>query len=283
MPTARLLILIPAYNEENRIGPMLRKYAECFRDNYSGEHQLLVVLNGCRDGTLGVVQEAAKSFPSIRWVVFPAPIGKGGALIEGLKLDQGYDYIGYTDADGSTEPISILNMVEHIDGVDCVVGSRRMPGSVINQSQPSHRMLASRVFHIIVQGLLRLNIHDTQCGAKVMRVSAARHVLPMLQISDMAFDVNLLYSLKKAGFKLREVPVEWTDHIGSKVRYFRTSLVMFLSIVRLRLIYSPFHVLFPLLRPFETWLYLSLRSAPPLPVNPQVKDSVKSVQTRGAS
>ena len=116
-----------------------------------------------------------------------------------------------------------------------------------------------------------------------MRVASVRKVIPMLQISDMAFDVNLLYSLKKAGFKLREVPVEWTDHIGSKVRYFRTSLVMFLSIVRLRLIYSPFHVLFPFFRPFETWLYLSLRSAPPLPADPKVTLAVKSTQNGGAS
>jgi len=89
-----LLLLIPAYNEEARIEPVLRDYAQFFQKNFSGKFQLVVVLNGCRDNTLGVVQRVAKEFPSIGWLDFPAPIGKGGALIEGLKLAGKADLIG---------------------------------------------------------------------------------------------------------------------------------------------------------------------------------------------
>jgi glycosyltransferase involved in cell wall biosynthesis len=81
-----LLLLIPAYNEERRIEPVLREFGQYFRDSYSGKFQLVVVLNGCRDNTLGVVQRVAVEFPSISALDFPDPIGKGGALIEGLKL-----------------------------------------------------------------------------------------------------------------------------------------------------------------------------------------------------
>jgi len=79
----------------------------------------------------------------------------------------------------------------------------------------------------------------------------------------MAFDVNLLYAVKRAGGTLIEAPVDWTDHLGSTVRYFRTSLVMFLSVVRLRLVYSPFYPLLRPLRPLEAWVYRALRNPPP--------------------
>ena len=78
MPDPSLLLLIPAYNEEARIEPVLRDYAAFFQKNYTGNFQLVVVLNGCRDNALGVVQRVAREFPSISWLNFPAPIGKGG-------------------------------------------------------------------------------------------------------------------------------------------------------------------------------------------------------------
>ncbi len=80
-----LLLLIPAYNEESRIGPVLREYARHFREHYPGKSQIVVVLNGCRDNTLGVVKQAAAEFPEISLLDIPDPIGKGGALIEGLR------------------------------------------------------------------------------------------------------------------------------------------------------------------------------------------------------
>src|SRR5258705_13990714 len=86
VPDPSLLLLIPAYNEEARIEPVLREYGLYFRDNFKGRFELVVVLNGCRDNTRGVVERVAKDFPSISLLDFPAPIGKGGALIEGLKL-----------------------------------------------------------------------------------------------------------------------------------------------------------------------------------------------------
>ena len=138
-----LLILIPAYNEESRIGPTLEMFGSYFHTNYAGACRIVVVLNGCRDRTLEVVQQAAREYPVIGWAVFEAPIGKGGAIIEGLKLSSMGDYIGYVDADGSTGPESFLRLVQRCADTDCVVGSRRVPGSVIHQSQPNQRLLAS--------------------------------------------------------------------------------------------------------------------------------------------
>jgi len=276
VPEPSLLLLVPAYNEEARIEPVLRRYADFFGRNYSGAFQLVVVLNGCRDNTLGVVQRVAQDFPSVGWLDFPAPIGKGGALIEGLKLAGHADLIGYVDADGATPPSAYLDLVNKIGTADCVIGSRWLPGAVIHQSQSNQRRFASRMFHFIVQSLFWMNIRDTQCGAKVMRRAAAEKIHPSLLIADMAFDINLLVALKRAGFKILEVPTEWTDQAGSKVTVARTSLTMFLSVVRVRLIYWPWiYKLLRPLRPLETWVYKKLRAPTPLRRSPDDKTKVE--------
>jgi hypothetical protein len=139
---------------------------------------------------------------------------------------------------------------------------------VLHIEQTGKRQFASRVFHVIVEVLFRMHIKDTQCGAKVMHRQAVETIHSTLRIADMAFDINLLYSLKRAGFRILEVPTEWTDKIGSKVALFRTSLTMFLSAFRIRLIYSPFYQWLRPLRPLEAWIYKKLRAPQPLPGPP---------------
>src|SRR5882672_4845205 len=114
VPDPSLLLLIPAYNEEARIEPVLREYGLYFRDNFKGRFELVVVLNGCRDNTRGVVELVAREFPSISLLDFPAPIGKGGALIEGLKLATKAEIIGYVDADGASPPHAVVDLVKRI-------------------------------------------------------------------------------------------------------------------------------------------------------------------------
>jgi glycosyltransferase involved in cell wall biosynthesis len=266
VPEPSLLLLIPAYNEEARIEPVLRDYAAFFGQHYQGNFQLIVVLNGCRDNTLGVVQKVARDFSSVSWLDFPAPIGKGGALIEGLKLAKQGDLIGYVDADGATAPAAVWELLRHIGGADCVIGSRWLPGSVLMQAQPKLRQFASRCFHLIVELFFWLHVKDTQCPCKLMRSDAVEKIHSTLHIADLAFDVNLLVSLKRAGFKILEVPIAWTDVAGSKVTatLFRSSLTMFLSVLRIRLIYSPFYNWLKPLRPLEGWVYKKLRAPRPL-------------------
>jgi glycosyltransferase involved in cell wall biosynthesis len=274
-----LLLLIPAYNEEQRIEPVLREYAQFFRRQYTGKFQIVVVLNGCVDHTLGVVERVAAEYPEIRWLNFPGRIGKGGALIEGLKLAPTTDLIGYVDADGATAPAAFLDLVEHCTDVDCTIGSRWLPGSVLHQAQSRQRRVFSRIFHTLVQILFRMNIVDTQCGAKVMRRQAVESIHSALRIADVAFDINLLYALKRQGFTIREVPTEWTDKIGSKIKLNRGALGILLSVFRLRLVYSPFYNWLRPLRPLEGWIYQKLRAPQPLagpsPQQPQRKDKAE--------
>jgi glycosyltransferase involved in cell wall biosynthesis len=277
-----LLLLIPAYNEEDRIQPVLREYGRYFQQEYRGKFQLVVVLNGCKDNTLGVVQKVAAEFSFISFLDFPEAIGKGGALIEGLKLAPLADLIGYVDADGASPPRAFHDLVRRSGEADCVIGSRWLKGAVLHQAQTKIRQFTSRCFHLIVETLFWLHIKDTQCPCKVMRRTAAEKIHSSLTIADLAFDVNLLVSLDRAGFKILEVPTEWTDKIGSKVTasLFRASLAMFLSVVRIRLIYSPrFYRLLRPLKPLESWIYKKLRQPQPRP-GPDRSRSKSEVQSR---
>src|SRR2546427_12111764 len=159
------------YNEVQRIEATLREYEHFFRMLYEGKLQFVVVLNGCRDDTLGVVTRVATDFPEVSALNFPEPIGKGGALIEGLKLAPATDLIGYVDADGATGPKAFFELVHLTAQADCVIGSRWLPGAVLHQSQPWERRFFSPVFHAIVRALFwgEFDFADTQCPAKVMR------------------------------------------------------------------------------------------------------------------
>ena len=283
MTEPSLLVLIPAYNEESRIEPVLRDYVRYFEGKYRGKFQLVVVLNGCRDNTLGVVQRVAAECNAVSFLNFPDPIGKGGALIEGLKLSPTADLIAYVDADGASPPRALHELVKLADQADCVIGSRWLPGAVLHQAQPWLRRFTSRCFHLIVESLFWMHIKDTQCPCKVVRRVAVEKIHPSLRIADLAFDVNLLYSLKHAGFSVREVPIEWTDKLGSKVSstLFRTSLVMFLSVFRIRLIYSPLYRWLRPLRPLESWIYRKLHAPPPRPGPGSVQSPKSEVQSQG--
>lgn len=267
-----LLLLVPAYNEEARIEPLLRAYGAYFRKSYAGKFQMVVVLNGCRDNTQGVVEKVAKDYPEISFLNFAAPIGKGGALIEGLKLAPLADCVGYVDADGATPPHAFHDLVKYLGEAECVIGSRWIEGAKLHQAQSGQRRFASRCFHFAVQTLFGMGIKDTQCGAKVLRREVVEKIHASLCIADMAFDINLLYAVKRAGYRIREVPTEWTDQAGSKVSLGRTSSVMLLSVIRLRLIYSPIYRLLRPLRPLEVWLYRKLR-APHLSSAPEKENS----------
>lgn len=261
-----LLLIVPAFNEEERIAPVLREYARHFREHFRGAFRLLVVLNGCTDNTLEVVQAVEAEFAEVGHIDFPGRIGKGGALIEGLKRGPDMEWIGYVDADGATAPAAFCALLDHLDEADCVIGSRWLPESVLHVPQTSQRRFYSRAFHALVELLFRMGIKDTQCGAKVMRRTAVETIHAALTIADMTFDINLLYSLKRAGYRVLEVPTEWTDKLGSKVSLSKAALAWFLSVVRLRLVYSPCYRWLAPVRPLEVWLYRKLGAPPPLSV-----------------
>ncbi len=236
----RLSIIIPAYNEEKRLNKekILDNYVNYFSKIYKNDFEIIVVLNGCKDDTLNVVKQAAKKFKQIKYLDIKEAIGKGGAVVEGFKLAKG-DLIGFVDADQSTHADAFYDLVKKIDGFDCIIASRYMKESIVNPSQPFFRRIPSIVFNLMVRALFCLNFKDTQCGAKLTKKDALKSILNDLSVKKWAFDIDLLYCLKKKRFSIVEVPTVWSERTGSKLT-FKTPYEMFMSILKLRLNHSSF-------------------------------------------
>lgn len=235
-----LSIIIPAHNEERRLGATLR----ALRLEFPGD-ELIVVANACTDGTSRLVSGLAANDPNLRLIDLPAKLGKGGSVRLGFHVATG-DVVAFTDADGSTPPAELRRLVGYLDGADCVVASRWSKGAVILVHQPPLRRFLGRGFNFIVRLLFGLRIADTQCGAKVFRRAAVEEVIEEVETADFAFDVDLLVQLRKRGGLIREIPTVWQDCEGSTVNLAVAVPKMLASIVRLRLFHSPCRYLIPI-------------------------------------
>jgi glycosyltransferase involved in cell wall biosynthesis len=235
----RLSIIIPAHNEEQRLPPVLKLYDRYFGEKYGSDVEIIVVVNYSFDNTLTVTESFAATHPVVSVINEPRKVGKGGAVLMGLRRARG-ELIGFVDADGATSPEAFDDLVEHIGDAGCIIASRWLKESVVEPRQPLSRQVMSRCFNLFVRIMFGLKITDTQCGAKVFRKKAVEAILDRLGLTNWAFDVDMLFQTKRAGFSIREVPTVWNDKAGSKIRYVSSSLDMVMALVRLRLIYSPF-------------------------------------------
>lgn len=236
-----LSIIIPAHNEEKRIKETLEEYSEFFSKKKI-DFEILIVLNACKDKTLDVVKNAEKKYKEIRHIEFKEA-GKGFAIIEGFKdsIRKNRDLIGFVDADMATPPESFFDLYAKIDEVDGVIASRWIKGSRIAIKQSLLRKLMSSGFNFLVRSILFMPYRDTQCGAKLFRKKALESVVDEVGITRWAFDIDLLFRLRKKGFRIIEIPTVWNDRKGSKLNLKKVPFQMFSAIIRLRLIYSPFN------------------------------------------
>lgn len=233
----KLSIIIPAYNEEDRLGPSLAKYAS-FYEGRGEPVEILVVVNGSSDRTEEVARAFAAGHPIVRVLVEPRKVGKGGAILIGFRAAEG-EAVGFADADASTPPAAFQDLVDHLGDAGAIIATRWHPESRVWPRQTVRRRIASRLFNGVVQLLFGLGLRDTQCGAKIIRRAAIQRVLPHIGVTRWAFDVDLLFQLHRAGYRIVEWPTTWHDVGGSRLRLGRASLEMFVALVRLRLLYSP--------------------------------------------
>ena len=234
----RLSIIIPAYNEEKRITRTLDNYAKFFLKKIR-DFEIIVVLNGCKDNTLGILKKFSKKNKMIKYLNFKQAIGKGGAIVEGFKKARG-NLTGFVDADMATPPKAFYNLIKNINNYDGIIASRWMRGSKINIKQPLLKRIGSRGFNILVRLLFNLKFKDTQCGAKLFKKYLIKDILKYLKLTRWAFDINLLYSAKRKGYNIIETSTEWNAVKASHFNLVKAIPEMFLGIVRLRLIYSKF-------------------------------------------
>jgi glycosyltransferase involved in cell wall biosynthesis len=242
----KLSIVIPAHNEEHRLPPMLEAYAKYFAEKYGNEAELIVVPNFCSDCTADVARGIGLRYPQVRVIDEPKRVGKGGAVSLGAQSAEG-DLIGFVDADGATSPEAFDDLVQKISLDGCIIASRWMKGSDVSPKQPLSRRMASRCFNLLVRVLFGLKLTDTQCGAKLFRREVIQPVLRNLGVTNWAFDVDMLFQTKRLGASIREIPTVWHDVSGSKVEIGRSSVNMFVAMIRLRMFYSPLRFTIPML------------------------------------
>jgi len=237
----RFSLIVPAHNESARIAKTLVEYLDAFEDS-----EVLLVLNACTDDTEAVAYNAARGRTNLRLLHIDHAVGKGGAVRAGFLAARA-PVVGYVDADGATSGAEMRRIFEMVGpGVDGVIASRWSFGAQIAVAQPLLRRVAGRCFNAIVRLLFGLPYTDTQCGAKVFSSEAIGEIAPRLEVSNFAFDIDVLYALRRAGRKVIEVPTVWNDVGGSKLRIADASRSMLQAILRLRIRHSIFRYVIPL-------------------------------------
>ena len=229
-----LSIVIPAYNEAERIRPTLKEYAGHFSALYGGDFEIVVVLNGCTDGTRSVVEELMADAPQLRLMEFAEPLGKGGAIWKGLGASTG-SRLAFVDADNMVRAPETEKLLHELDRFDLAIASRFGPGASKGQTHPLLRRVASRAVRSWTGMLLGLPFRDTQCGSKTFRAVAWQAIAPHVHERGWAFDLDVLTIATRLGLTVAEVPVEW-QHVaeGSKVQLWKAGPQLLLATLRIR-------------------------------------------------
>jgi len=223
-----LSVIIPTHNEEKRITPTLRLLSDFLEKKYPA-YEIIVVDDGT-DATAEIVKKIGKHDGKIRRLHFPRRLGKGGAIMQGMRTARG-DAVIY-DADSSVPAHEIPKLVEGLGKADVAVGSRKLPGSVV-RGLPFERKVTSAAFSLLTRILFNTGVRDTQCGFKAIRRQASKKLLPLLVSRGFEWDVELLARAKQKGMRILEVPVEWSHRGGSTLEP-KDVWKMFLGLLALR-------------------------------------------------
>ena len=237
-----LSVVIPAYNEASRLPSTLNKILS-YLESREYPYEVLVIDDGSLDKTAQVVEEMASERPHLRLVRNPHR-GKGYAVRTGMLLATGR-YILYSDADLSTPIEEIEKLLPYLEGAfDIAIGSREGLGAA-RYDEPAYRHLMGRAFNAIVRVVALPQFDDTQCGFKAFRKEAAHTLFKGVHLyGDSAgdvkgamvtgFDVEVLYLAQRRGYQIAEVPVQWTNAGGSRMRVtFRHAVRVFYDLLRI--------------------------------------------------
>ena len=219
-------IIVPAYNEEKRIGFFLENLNE-----FAGT--IIFVCDGT-DNTPVLIEKfaAENSRYNIRCLSYSHRLGKGGGILEGFRHSE-TAYCGFLDADGSASVKEMRKLFAALDDSDCAIGSRWMQESNVVIGQGLGRKIQSRMFNLAVKILFGLSFKDTQCGAKAFRRDAILTVMPRIESTGFEFDVEILWRLQNSGFRIKEIPIAWEDRESSHVGGF-DGAGMLANLIRLK-------------------------------------------------
>jgi dolichyl-phosphate beta-glucosyltransferase len=231
----RLSIIVPAFDEEKRLGASLKRMLTYF-DSLHYPFEILVVDDGSKDDTAALVRTISACRPQVRLLSYTPNHGKGYAVRYGILQARG-ERILFCDADMATPIEELEKLQAKLDaGYDIAIGSRDVQGSQLIKRQSRLRETGGKIFNALVRAIAVPGIHDTQCGFKLFTQNAAQSIFRRCQVDHFAFDVEVLYlALRIFGMRVAEVPVRWAHQEGSKVRFLRDAVRMFKTLFRIRM------------------------------------------------
>jgi len=227
-----LSIIIPAHNEERRLPGSLEKIV-AFLEKQDYQAEVIVVDNGSRDNTSGVVEGFMARYPFIS-LIREERRGKGLAVKLGMLAARG-EYLFLCDADLSMPIEEVAKFLPpQLEDYDVAIASREVEGAR-RYGEPPHRHLMGRVFNLIVRLLAVRGFQDTQCGFKCFRREVARDIFSRQTMEGWGFDVEVLFIAQKRGYRIVEVPINWYYMANSRVRPIRDSIRMFREVLQVRI------------------------------------------------
>lgn len=236
-----LSIIVPAYNEEDRLPATLVRMEE-YLNQRDFSHELIIVDDGSRDTTRQVVRDFAATRPWVRLVQYdddkdrPVNRGKGYAVRQGVLASQGRDVL-FSDADLSTPMEEMEKLLPLISSGECdiAIASRALPDSDLAVHQPWYREMMGRTFNRIVQRIIGTTIVDTQCGFKAFRGETARRLFSLALIDGFGFDTEIIFLARKFRYPVREIGVVWRHQDDSRVNPLLAPLAMLREVLEVRL------------------------------------------------
>ncbi|MEO8272547.1 MAG: dolichyl-phosphate beta-glucosyltransferase [Chloroflexota bacterium] len=215
-----LTIVLPAYNELERISPALDELFEYLRSKPTGLPQtsVLVVDDGSSDGTAQLVRGRPEAVDGMLNVMTVPHGGKGAAVRVGMLASVG-ELVVFADADMATPPGELVKLVSALQNADVALGSRIQPdGSDMRATQPRYRRALGRMFHLLASIWVVGDVEDTQCGFKGFTREAAHDIFARQRVTSIVFDVELIHLARRRGYSIAVVPIRWQDVRGSRLR-----------------------------------------------------------------
>lgn len=226
-------IVIPAYNEAERIGSTLEKVT-AYLEKMGWRAEIIVVNDGSRDATPEIVRGWAQKNSIVRLLDNPGNRGKGYSVRHGMTEAKG-DMLLFTDADLSSPIYEAQKLFAALArGADIAIGSRWVDANMQTERQPLYRQFFGRIYNRLLPLTLGLRFKDTQCGLKAFTAQAAHAIFPRLRIDRWGFDAEILFLAVKEGMTVAEVPVEWGHDNRSKINPLTDGLHMFTEMLRIR-------------------------------------------------
>ncbi len=231
-----LSIIIPAYNEEQRIVPTLESLRHDVLDAFpTSVVEVIVVCDGCTDATVETVWRWGRRYQWLRIIPYHINRGKGYALRKGFSASSGR-FVMFMDADGATPCRELLRLLPLLQTrrTDVVIASRRKKGALLKPPQPFSRRMLGRLFSYIVRIVLNLPYNDTQCGFKLFEGMCGRHLFKLATSDGFAIDVEILLLAELLHYRVREEGVEWHAIAGSTVNPLLDGFSMLRKVKQLR-------------------------------------------------